>query len=72
MYEPNQGVPMNIVAYICRRYIPWFLHWLTEEYDVYSSVMKVCSSVITDEHVCVSCSDSSRYEHQDSVQATHG
>jgi hypothetical protein len=54
---------MNIRAYIHRCYIPWFLRWFTEEYNVYSSVMKVCSSVmkvclsgITDEHFCVSCS----------------
>jgi hypothetical protein len=43
---------MNIVAYIHRCYIPR----LTEEYNIYSSVMKVCSSVITDERSCVSCS----------------
>jgi hypothetical protein len=47
---------MNIVAYIRRCYIPRLLHRLTEKYNVYSSVMKVCSSVITDERVCVSCS----------------
>jgi hypothetical protein len=47
---------MNIVAYIRRCYIPRFLRRLTEEYNVYSSVMKVCSLVIIDERVCVSCS----------------
>jgi hypothetical protein len=53
-------------------YIPWYrriyLHifigviflgyfvWLIKEYNIYSSVMKVCLSVIPDERVCVSCS----------------
>jgi hypothetical protein len=49
-------MPMNIGAYIHRHYIPQFLHWLTEEYNIYSSVIKVCSSVIIDECSCVSCS----------------
>jgi hypothetical protein len=40
---------------IHRRYIPWLLHQLIEEYNIYSSVMKVYLSVITDERVCVSC-----------------
>jgi hypothetical protein len=48
---------MNIGAYIHWRYIPQFLCRLTEEYNVYSSVMKVCSSVVTDERSCVSCSE---------------
>jgi hypothetical protein len=47
---------MNIGAYIHQRYIPRFLNWLTEEYNIYSLVMKVCSSVITDECSFVSCS----------------
>jgi hypothetical protein len=55
----NRGiVPMNIVTYICRRYISRFLCRLNEEYIIYSSVMNVCSSVITDECVCVSCCES--------------
>jgi hypothetical protein len=35
-----------------------YIRRLTEEYNVYSSVIKICLSVITDERVCVSCSDS--------------
>jgi hypothetical protein len=39
-----------------------YIHWsyilrLTNEYNLYSSVMKICSSVITNEHFDVSCSD---------------
>jgi hypothetical protein len=45
------------VAYVHRHYIPRFLRQLTKEYNAYSSVMKVCSSVITDERVCIFCSD---------------
>jgi hypothetical protein len=52
---------MNIGAYIHQCYIPRFLHRLTKEYNVYSLVMKVYSSVITDEHSCVSYSVGSRY-----------
>jgi hypothetical protein len=47
----NRG-PTNIIAYIHQRYIPR----LTEKYTVYLLVMKVCSSIITDERVRVSCS----------------
>jgi hypothetical protein len=47
---------MNIVAYIHQCYIPWFLPRLTEEYNVYLSVMKVYSLVIIDKRVCVPCS----------------
>jgi hypothetical protein len=39
------------MPYIHRRYIPWFFHRLTKEYMLYSSV-------ITEERVMVSCSDS--------------
>jgi hypothetical protein len=35
------SVLMNIVSYIHRCYILWLLHRLTEEYNIYSSVMKV-------------------------------
>jgi hypothetical protein len=45
----------NIGAYIHQRYIPR----LIEEYNVYSSIIKVCSSVITDECSNVSYSVSS-------------
>jgi hypothetical protein len=45
------------VAYICRHYIHRFLHRLTEEYNIYSSVKKVYLSVITDERFCASYSD---------------
>jgi hypothetical protein len=44
---------MNIMTYIHRRYIPHYLRRLTEKYNIYSSVIKVCSSV---ERVRVSCS----------------
>jgi hypothetical protein len=50
------SVPMNIGSYIHWSYIPRLFERLTEEYNVYSSVMKVCSSVITDKHFDVSCS----------------
>jgi hypothetical protein len=39
---------MNIVSFIHQCYIPRLLHRLTDKYNVYSSVIKVCSSVITD------------------------
>jgi hypothetical protein len=51
------SIPMNIDAYIHRRYISQFLHWLTDKYNVYSSVINVCLSVITKERYYVSCSD---------------
>jgi hypothetical protein len=43
---------MNIVTYIHRCYIPR----LTKEYNVPLSILKLCSSVIIDEHFIVSCS----------------
>jgi hypothetical protein len=48
---------MNIVAYIHRCYIARLVHRLTEKYNVTSSVLKLCSSIITNEHVVISCSD---------------
>jgi hypothetical protein len=47
----------EIYFYIRQSYIPQLLHRLTEEYNVYSSVMNVCLSVITDECSCVFCSE---------------
>jgi hypothetical protein len=47
---------MNIVPYIRQRYIPRLLRRLTEEYNAYLSVLKVCLPVITDKRVYVSCS----------------
>jgi hypothetical protein len=44
---------MNIVAYIHRRYIPRLLRWLTGEYKQCSSVIELCSLVITKERVLV-------------------
>jgi hypothetical protein len=41
-------VPTNIVTYIRQCHIPRFLHRLTKKYNLYLSVMKVCSLVITD------------------------
>jgi hypothetical protein len=48
----------EIVTYICQHYISQLLHRLTEEYKLCSSVIVVCSSVITEEHIPVSCSAS--------------
>jgi hypothetical protein len=50
------SVPRNIVPHIRQRYIPRLFHRLTEEYDLYFSVMQLNLSVITDEYVLVSCS----------------
>jgi hypothetical protein len=50
------SVPMNIVAYIRGRYIHRLLRQLTEEYKLRSSVIELCSSVITEERVMVSYS----------------
>jgi hypothetical protein len=47
------SIPTNIVTYIRERYIPRFLHQLTEKCNLRSSVIEVCSSVITDEHILV-------------------
>jgi hypothetical protein len=49
------------VTYIHRRYIPQLFHRLIKKYNVYSLVMKACSSVITDERVCISCSVGQTY-----------
>jgi hypothetical protein len=43
------SVLINIETYIHRCYIYRFLHWLSDEYNVYSSVIKVCLSIIIDE-----------------------
>jgi hypothetical protein len=48
---------MNIVAYIHRCNIPRLVHQLTEEYNIPSSILNVCSLVITDKHFVVSCSE---------------
>jgi hypothetical protein len=47
-------VPRNIVTYIYRCYIPRLLSQLTVEYTLYSSVIELCSSTITEEHILVS------------------
>jgi hypothetical protein len=48
----NRGIyATNIVLYI-----PRLLHWLAEEYNLYFSVIELCSLVITDKPFCVSCS----------------
>jgi hypothetical protein len=44
------------MAYICPRYILRFFHRLTKEDNLSSSVMKSCSSVITDKRLDVSYS----------------
>jgi hypothetical protein len=44
------------MAYICRCYIPHLLRRLTEEYNLYSSVIQLHSSIIADEYVMVSYS----------------
>jgi hypothetical protein len=41
---------------IHRCYIPQLLRRLTKEYNLFSSVIQLHSSVITDEYVLVSCS----------------
>jgi hypothetical protein len=51
----HSSVPRNTVAYIRWWYIPRLLHLLTEEYNIYSSVIQLRSSVITEEHILVSC-----------------
>jgi hypothetical protein len=47
------SVLRNIVVYIRWRYIPRLLRWLTEEYKLYSSVIELCSSVITEERILI-------------------
>jgi hypothetical protein len=44
------------VAYIHWHYILGLLHQLTKEYNLYSLVTKIRSSVITEECILVSCS----------------
>jgi hypothetical protein len=44
------------MAYICPHYILQFFHRLTKEDNLSSSVMKACSSVITDKRLDVSYS----------------
>jgi hypothetical protein len=46
----------NIKNYIHRRYVPRWFHWLTEEFNLYSLVLQLYSSVLTDECFIVSCS----------------
>jgi hypothetical protein len=45
------------MPYIHRHYIHRFLHQLTEKDNLSSSVMKACSSIITDERLDVSSSE---------------
>jgi hypothetical protein len=44
------------VTYIHRHYISRLLHRLTEEYSLYSSVIELRSSVITEKRILISCS----------------
>jgi hypothetical protein len=39
------------------RYIPQLFRQLTEEYNLYSSVIQLNSSIITDEYVVLSCGE---------------
>jgi hypothetical protein len=45
------------MPYILQHYIPQLFCRLTKEYKLYSSVIELCSSVITEERVLVFCSD---------------
>jgi hypothetical protein len=51
------SVPRNIITYSRWRYIPQLFRQLTEEYNLYSSVIQLNSSIITDEYVVLSCGE---------------
>jgi hypothetical protein len=52
------SVSRNIKNYIHRCYITQYIHWLTEEFIIYSSLLQVYSSVVTNEYIVDSCSKS--------------
>jgi hypothetical protein len=53
----------NIILYIHQCYVPWLFCRLTKEFTIYSSIIQLNTSVVTNEYFVVSCSVDLIIEH---------